>query len=624
MNIENLNKVIYLLIKGEITKLTVGRDSSCEIEIPQDKTEISRFHCEISTSNDGSFILKDISTNGTFVNKKKIHRTSIKIGLTDEFIIGQYRFTLNGQFQDLSKEAAVKSFGIEKIYNNEFKALHGCNVDMKAGSLIAIMGPSGCGKSTLLKTLNGESPATKGIVKIFDFELESNYDFLKNKIGYVPQDDIIHKELTVNQSLYYAAKIRLENTSNTFIKNKIKTVLTELDIWEKRNDLVSSLSGGQRKRVSIAVELLSDPWVLFLDEPTSPLDPQTIENFLGILRKLSEKNTTVVMVTHKPEDLAYMDELIILSQGGHMVYQGDAKEYLTYFESSNPVEVYAKLVDKKALPWIKKYHNEHRSNDSITTNSKRRTKTTVNSFKQFFWLSRRYLSIKLNDQINSLILVLQAPIIAVLICLIFDHINQAVPFLITISAIWFGTNNAARELVAEAAIYTRERMFNLKIMPYLFSKLTIMTFFAIVQATLFTLIIYYRYESSSPPWNDITQTIIWMVCITFSSTLMGLMLSSIVDKTEKVMSIVPISLIPQIMLAGIVAKITNPFVEILSYFTLSRWGTEGLSIIQNKIHSEILDPNTNQLSKKIVNASTQLKNQFHSTYSDNFEIYLAN
>ena len=120
MNIENLNKVIYLLIKGEITKLTVGRDPSCEIEIPQDKTEISRFHCEISTNNDGSFILKDISTNGTFVNKKKIHRTSIKIGLTDEFIIGQYRFTLNGQFQDLSKEAAVKSFGIEKIYNNEF------------------------------------------------------------------------------------------------------------------------------------------------------------------------------------------------------------------------------------------------------------------------------------------------------------------------------------------------------------------------------------------------------------------------------------------------------------------------------------------------------------------------
>ena len=228
------------------------------------------------------------------------------------------------------------------------------------------------------------------------------------------------------------------------------------------------------------------------------------------------------------------------------------------------------------------------------------------------------MSIKLNDQINSLILVLQAPIIAVLICLIFDHINQAVPFLITISAIWFGTNNAAREIVAEAAIYKRERMFNLKIMPYLFSKLTIMTFFAIVQATLFTLIIYYRYESSSPPWNDITQTIIWMVCITFSSTLMGLMLSSIVDKTEKVMSIVPISLIPQIMLAGIVAKITNPFVEILSYFTLSRWGTEGLSIIQNKIHSEILDPTTNQLSKKIVNASTQLKNQFHSTYSDNF------
>ena len=618
IEINNITNKFSLLIKGEKNKITIGRLSSCDIVIPEDKNEISRTHCIIESKSDSTFLLHDQSTNGTFIKKQKVLKRSVKIGIKEYFVVGQYKFSISGQFQDLYKEAAVKSFGIEKIYNNEFKALNSSSVDMKAGSLIAIMGPSGCGKSTLLKTLNGESPASKGVVKIFGFELEENYDFLKNKISYVPQDDIIHKELTVKQSLFYAAKIRLDNASEIEIENKIKRVLSELDIWGKRDDIVSSLSGGQRKRVSIAVELLSDPWVLFLDEPTSPLDPQTIENFLGILRKLANNNTTVVMVTHKPEDLAYMDELIILSQGGHMVYQGSAKNYLDYFDSKSPVEVYAKLVDKSAQPWILKYNEEHNVDRIIESSSKRKTTTKVNSFKQFYWLSRRYLNIKLNDQINSLILVMQAPIIAVLICLIFEDITQAVPFLITISAIWFGTNNAAREIVAESAIYKRERMFNLKILPYIFSKITIMSIFAFIQATLFSIIIYYRYDTSDPVWNNITGTIIWMLIVTFSATLMGLMLSSVVDKPEKVMSIVPISLIPQIMLAGIISKITNPVVEILSYLTISRWGTEGLTIIQKKLYSDFPVKNKNGNLTNIVNGTKQMKNQFHSSYTDNF------
>ena len=145
-----------------------------------------------------------------------------------------------------------------------------------------------------------------------------------------------------------------------------------------------------------------------------------------------------------------------------------------------------------------------------------------------------------------------------------------------------------------------------------------MSFFAILQATLFTLIIYYRYDSSEPVWNDIFSTIIWMILVTFSATLMGLMLSSLVDKPEKVMSIVPISLIPQIMLAGVVAKITNPVVEIISYFTIARWGTEGLSIIQKEVYSEYPVQESSGGLTNIIDSGNQIKNQFHSSYSDNF------
>ena len=145
-----------------------------------------------------------------------------------------------------------------------------------------------------------------------------------------------------------------------------------------------------------------------------------------------------------------------------------------------------------------------------------------------------------------------------------------------------------------------------------------MSFFAILQASFFTLIIYYRYDSSEPIWNDIISTIFWMVAVTFSATLMGLMLSALVDKPEKVMSIVPISLIPQIMLAGVVAKITNPIVEILSYLTIARWGTEGLSIIQNQVYSEYPIKNPNGVYTNIVDSANQIKSQFHSSYSENF------
>ena len=183
-------------------------------------------------------------------------------------------------------------------------------------------------------------------------------------------------------------------------------------------------------------------------------------------------------------------------------------------------------------------------------------------------------------------MILQAPIIAALICLVFEEISLSVPFLMTISAIWFGANNAAREIVSESPIYKRERMFNLKLVPYIFSKLTVLALFAIIQSLLFVSVIYGFYSSNIQTWTDPLGSILWMMTITSSASLMGLMLSAVFDNTEKVMSFVPITLIPQIMLAGIVAKISLPLVEFVSYFTLSRWGTEGMVNIQQKVMSD--------------------------------------
>jgi hypothetical protein len=228
----------------------------------------------------------------------------------------------------------------------------------------------------------------------------------------------------------------------------------------------------------------------------------------------------------------------------------------------------------------------------------------------------------------------QAPIIAILICMIFDQVSQAVPFLMAVSAIWFGTNNAAREIVGELPIFKRERMFNQGIFPYILSKITVLGAFAAAQAILFVLIIYVRYQDTNPSWNDPLVTFFWMLSISLAATLMGLLLSSLVKTTEKVMTIVPIVLIPQIMLAGIVAKISLPLVEVISYVTLSRWGTEGFSDIQQEVsvpkmeldtasvemnqQGQITDAKFIQDGDTTAQAIDELVKNFHSSYPDRF------
>jgi ABC-type multidrug transport system ATPase subunit/pSer/pThr/pTyr-binding forkhead associated (FHA) protein/ABC-type multidrug transport system permease subunit len=599
-------------------KITLGR--SQENDVWLDHQIVSKFHASIEQKGKDNYILTDLgSLNGTFLNGRRISGSE-RVSERDVIIIGRYKLSLRGQAQDLTKEVAIRAERISKRFKGGNIGLHGSSFEIPSKSLMAVMGPSGCGKSTLLKALNGDAPPTSGRVFISGLDLSENFDYLKTHIGYVPQDDIVHKELTVEQSLYYAAKLRLENATRDVINQKIEQVLEELNITHIRKNLVGKISGGQRKRVSIAVEILTDPLILFLDEPTSPLDPQTIEEFLGILKKLSEKGTTVIMVTHKPEDLNYMDNVIFMAEGGHMVYQGDTKAYLNYFGVDDTVKVYAQLVAPKAKNWIDKHNQNNQVGAAKQENKKNlRSLNPTNFFSQYWWLTIRYFNIKLNDVMNSLIMVGQAPIIAGLICLIFSNITSAVPFLMAVCAVWFGTNNAAREIVGESPIYKRERMFNQGVLAYMFSKITVLSAFAAVQSLLFTLIISLNFNDTSPSWNNPSGTFLWMLSLSIAATMMGLLLSAIVSTTDKVMTLVPIALIPQIMLAGVVAKIENQFVEILSYATLSRWGTEGFSVIQKDVSAELPDPlKPGETVIQTVPAVDQLKESFHESYPDRF------
>jgi energy-coupling factor transporter ATP-binding protein EcfA2 len=399
--------------------------------------------------------------------------------------------------------------------------------------------------------------------------------------------------LTVEQSLRYAARLRMQNRSETEIEERIKKVLDDLNIAKIRHSKVGDISGGQRKRVSIAVEILNEPMILFLDEPTSPLDPQTIEDFLERLQNLSKQGMTVVLVTHKPEDLNYVNDVMFLAEGGHITFFGKVNQYLTYFDVEDTVKVYSSLTEDKSQKWIEKFkqQNAYKSREEKLTTKQLKQSQKTNYFSQYWWLTMRYFSIKLNDKKNTWLMLGQAILIPGLIYLIYDHLELSILFLMSVSAIWFGTNNAAREIVGELPIYSRERMYNLGIFPYIFSKITVLGTFAAIQSLIFVFLITISFSSSKdanlPTWLSFPKAYLWMFTISVVSILYGLLLSSITENTEKVMTIVPIALLPQIMLAGVLARITNPLVEFLSYMTISRWGTEGFSVIQKDVSNRI-------------------------------------
>ncbi len=625
-NITNTNILDKFKTKNIIS---IGRSDDNDVVL--NHTSISRQHATIEKKSIDEFIILDQnSTNGTYINGKRLNGSQ-RISKNDIIIIGRFQLSLSGVLRDLSQEVAIRAERIIKQFDSGLIGLHECSFEIPSKSLLAVMGPSGCGKSTLLKALNGDAPPSSGNVYISGLELNENYDYLKTQIGYVPQDDIVHRELTVQQSLYYAAKLRLDNTDENFIQQKINQVVKDLNIGHIRENLVGKISGGQRKRVSIAVEILTDPLILFLDEPTSPLDPQTIEEFLEILRNLSNKGTTVIMVTHKPEDLNYMDTVIFMAEGGHKVYHGDTSNYLSYFSVKDTIKVYAQLALPAAKKWINQHKQAHPPLTSLKSKLRQQNNTTnANFFKQLYWLTIRNFNIKLNDKVNTSFLIGQAPIIAGLICLIFNKVTPAVPFLMAVSAVWFGTNNAAREIVGEAAIFKRERMFNQGIFPYILSKITVLGTFAAIQAFLFSMIIYVRFQSTDLKWEAPLATFLWMLSISIAASLMGLLLSAKVEPTEKVMTIVPIVLIPQIMLAGAVAKINNELVEVLSYFTLSRWGNEGFCNIQKNVL--VQRPDMSQFSPMnpssdipikdtTVNSIQELEKSFHPKYKSWFEEY---
>ena len=328
----------------------------------------------------------------------------------------------------------VDALRLSRIVNKHTLLLHDISLTIPQRAFVALVGGSGVGKSTLMYALSGIQPAQQGTVLYNGQDYYHSLDAFSRELGYVPQDDIIHRRLTVQRALYYAAKMRLPtDLTQAQIKQRIDEVLRDVGIEHRRNVLVGKLSGGERKRVSIALELLAAPSIFFLDEPTSGLDPGLDYKMMHLLRDLAEKGRTVVLVTHTIMNIEVCDYVCFLARGGRLAYYGPPAEAKAYFGTDNFAEIYALLEPTEAHPSIpeeaeerfkqssyyKQYildpQEQQKREDAEAIPIQGPTTKRISSWKQFLLLSQRYLELLKNDTGNLLILLLQAPIIGLIL-----------------------------------------------------------------------------------------------------------------------------------------------------------------------------------------------------------------
>jgi ABC-type multidrug transport system ATPase subunit/pSer/pThr/pTyr-binding forkhead associated (FHA) protein len=450
-----------------VAEITIGRLADNTVILPH--PQISGHHVRLVREK-GSYQIIDLrSTNHVYVNGERVTNQLLKLG--DVIRVGPYKLTYTGQQLvqfDESNYIHIDALQLKKFGNKHVSLIHDISLSIPSSKFVALVGGSGAGKSMLMDALNGLRPAQQGKVFYNGQDYYRNLAAFSTQIGYVPQDDIVHRALTVERALYYAAKLRLPSDfTNEQIQQRISEVLEDVEMTGRRKLLISKLSGGQRKRVSIALELLANPSVFFLDEPTSGLDPGLDRKMMFLLRRLADKGHTIVLVTHATNNINTCDYVCFLAQEGRLAYFGPPDEARSYFGKSDFAEIYTTLEPDEQHPDIPqeaeakfKLSREYQQYvaaplEKASTNGDHREHLKIqqikrtkrgNPFRQFILLVQRNIELLKNDRSTLIILLLQAPLIALLLMLlvrfevgggIFDtsKVVQCAPRIFTSSAV---------------------------------------------------------------------------------------------------------------------------------------------------------------------------------------------
>jgi ABC-type multidrug transport system ATPase subunit len=591
-----LKKVAFPQEKNAIE---IGRDPQADVTL--EFPTVSWRHVRLARAGDG-IVVEDLgSRNGTFVDGIRISgKVRIKTG--QEIGLGSFRFQLleHGELVQRKYYGNVTIEAKDVVVttpNGKRRLLSPLSLTVFPSELVALMGPAGAGKTTLLRALNGYTRPAQGTVLFNGADLYRFYDRFRQQMGYVPQDDIMHPQLTVREALYFSARLRTD-LSESEIETRTKKILEDLEMAKKIDDRIGSperktLSGGQRKRVNIALELITDTPALFLDEPTSGLSSYDAESVVDLLKGLAKSGKTIITTIHQPSLKVYkqFDDLIMICRDKNsddpaaMVFFGPAfPDAIQFFNPTNagatasfPVrELNPEMLEPgmNAVPessrtevWRQRYCESRYQKEfvaersgkqpgegGVTGEEKPRRQFGLG---QWFALVKRNVIVKLRDRAQMAILLLQAPFLAVLVCVVVYPLDSndwpglvekllIAHFLMVVAATWFGCNNAARDIVGEWTVYRRERMVTLKLLPYVFSKLAVLLVLCAFQCGTMLGIVYLVCGLHSGFLADFGV----LLATAMIGAGLGLFVSAVSRTTESAIALLPVILLPIIALAG--------------------------------------------------------------------------
>ena len=597
----------------------------------------------IQVKSAGIYFLRKFGSDEVYLNGQQLFHGYVYVFSQGSVIRGPkiqpiYYSDIIGHFlkRDAEKKIIFEVKNIQYKFRNGNVGLHKFSFNEESGKLIGIMGSSGAGKSTLLNIFNGNIKPSSGNVYINKVDLHEYKSVSQGLIGYISQDDLLIEELTVFQNLWFNAKLCFADLSKKELLLKVNQTLEELGLYEIRDLKVGStlhktISGGQRKRLNIALELIRAPSILFVDEPTSGLSSRDSENIMDLLKELALKGKLIFVVIHQPSSNIFkmFDRLLLLDIGGYPVYYGNPVESVIYFKTIvdhtkaneseciecgnvNPEQIFdileSRIVDEHGLTTSKRkikpkewniffkrsivYPTEEKEENYILPESSFKKPGRFTQFKVFF--KRDFLS-KLSNRQYMAINLLEAPLLALLMGYFlryspeenysyFSNLNIPAYFLICIIAsLFFGLTVSAEEIIKDSKIRKREKFLNLSEHSYLFSKIALLFILSAIQSACFVVVGHLMMGISGLYLQD------WFILFSVScfANLLGLNISATFNSAITIYILIPILIIPQLLLCGVLVRFdqlnksmntTIDKIPFVANIMTSRWGYEALVV----------------------------------------------
>ncbi|WP_219471833.1 FHA domain-containing protein [Nonomuraea rhizosphaerae] len=563
---------------------------------------VSRRHAELRIAGGVHEIVDVGSRMGTYVNGRRVQRE--RITPNDLIGIGPSTFQLVGdtlmEYADTG-EVCLQAHDLTVTVGDGKVLLDHVTFPVGEKCLLAVIGPSGSGKSTLLRALTGLRPADQGVVTYDGRDLYRDYAELRSRIGLVPQDDILHSQLTVRRALLYAAELRFpDDTRQNERKARVDEVLDQLGLDHRKDNRISSLSGGQRKRVSVALELLTKPSLLFLDEPTSGLDPGLDKSVMQMLRGLADDGRTVAVVTHSVANLGICDRLLVMAPGGKIAYFGPPDEALPFLGFTDWADVFLAF-DDPSRDWAGEYarspaYQKYIAADLIQPLAMRQAVQRELPPKQQSWpeqlstLVRRYCRGIASDRLFLGITVI-LPVMMGLLARVVPTGNLMGPpnsngnaanllLILCIGGCLTGAANAVRELVKERAIYQRERAVGLSRSAYLCSKLLVLGLITVAQGVVLTWVAMFNVKTYDKGvfTAPMTELSLAVALLSFTAMTVGLLISALARTSETTMPLLVLVTLVQLVFCGALVHLDGkPVMEQLSWLVPARWALAALA-----------------------------------------------